>query len=327
MPEGVEIRKFADILSANIIGHNITSINILKGRYTKKLPIGFNKLLEYLPVIIKSVNTKGKFTYLELESLQNNLKKFWLFSTLGLTGGWTVAGKNKSVFKNVSNIKYLKSKNGNNELIYAYPIIWEYINDNNLNEWFERALNHLNVEFILDNDLIIYFYDQLSFGTLSIIENQHELDKKLKDLGPDIMNDTTTFEVFKKQIIKKINNKKMIGNIIVNQKIISGIGNYLRADALWMSNISPFRKIEDILDNELELLYKSIRALMWGDYNYNEGIKKGIITKGFKIPRDYGQEFFVYRQNTDINGHKVSKKELYEGNQKRTIFWVPETQK
>jgi hypothetical protein len=66
---------------------------------------------------------------------------------------------------------------------------------------------------------------------------------------------------------------------------------------------------------------------MWGDYNYDEGVKKGIITKGFKIPRDYGQEFFVYRQDTDINGNKVSKKELFEGSQKRFIFWVEDVQK
>jgi formamidopyrimidine-DNA glycosylase len=327
MPEGVEIRKFADILSANLIGHNINKINILKGRYTKKIPNGFSELIKHLPVIIKSVNTKGKFTYLELQSIQNNSKIFWLFSTLGLTGGWTIAGKNKSNFKDIQNIKYLKSKFNNQELVFAYPIIWEYISNNNLSEWFKGALNHLNVEFILDNDLRTYFYDQLSFGTLSVIEHKAELEKKLKTLGPDIMDDNTTFEIFKKMILKKNNCKKMIGNIIVNQKIISGIGNYLRADALWMAKISPFRKVEDILDNELELLYKSIRNLMWGDYNYEQGMKKGIITKGFKIPRDYGQEFFVYRQENDINGNKVSKKELFEGSQKRFIFWVEHIQR
>lgn len=332
MPEGVEIRKFADILSANLVGHSITGINILKGRYTKKVFDGMTELHKHLPVVVKSVNTKGKFTYLELQSVKNNDKTLWLFNTLGLTGGWTVASKTKTVLKDIPNIKYLKgsgsgSGSERDSLIFAYPIIWEYISNNNLSEWFEKALNHLNVEFILDNGIRVYFYDQLSFGTLSVVDARIEVDKKLKQLGPDIMNDATTFETFKKQITKKNNCTKMIGNVIVNQKVISGIGNYLRADALWMAKISPFRKVEDILDNELELLFNSVRTLMWGDYNYDEGVKKGIITKGFKIPRDYGQEFFVYRQETDINGNKVSKKELFEGSQKRFIFWVENVQK
>lgn len=335
MPEGVEIRKFADILSANLVGHSIIAVNILKGRYTKKVFNGYNELIANLPVIVKSVKTKGKFTYLELQSTREK-KTLWLFSTLGLTGGWTVASKNKSKLKTIPNIRYLRGNSQtNNELVFAYPIIWEYISNNNLTEWFEKALNHLNVEFILDGDLnngldnglVAYFYDQLSFGTLSVIDTREELDKKLKELGPDIMNDAeTTFEVFKKQIMKKNNHSKMIGNVIVNQKVISGIGNYLRADALWMARISPFRKVKDINDNEIEKLYRSIRILMWGDYNYDEGVKKGIIKDGDKIPRDYGKEFFVYRQDVDINGNKVSKKELYEGSQKRFIYWVEQEQ-
>jgi len=342
MPEGIEIRKFADILRGNLEGHNITKINILKGRYTKKIFDGYSELEKALPAKVISVNTKGKFTYIELHSTESD-KTFWLFSTLGLTGGWTVSGKTKNSLKNIKNARYLKSDkhDGCNECVFAYPIIWEYISNNNLSEWFERALDHLNVELVMDNGLKAYFYDQLSFGTVKIICDKKDLDKKLKELGPDIMDDSTTFDIFKQQITKGASSSKggkgagkggrdggkMIGNVIVNQKLISGIGNYLRSDALWMAKISPFRKVDDINDNELELIYKSVRALMWGDYNYDEAVKKGYVNKGFKIPHDYGREFFVYRQDTDLNGNKVSKKELFEGSQKRFIYWVENVQK
>jgi formamidopyrimidine-DNA glycosylase len=309
----------------------ITKINILKGRYTKKPFEGFHELEKHLPVRVQSVKTKGKFTYIELQSSNEEGKTFWLFNTLGLSGGWTVCGKTKSDLKDSKKIRYLKS-DSHDGCVFAYPIIWEYISNNNLSEWFERAINHLNVEFVMDNELKVYFYDQLSFGTLKVIVYKNGLDKKLKELGPDIMDLETTFDVFKSQITKK-NSKskenigKMIGNVIVNQKVISGVGNYLRADALWMSKISPFRLVEDITDKELELLYKSIRALMWGDYDYDFALKKGFINKGFKIPHDCGREFFIYRQDTDLDGNKVSKKELFEGSQKRFIYWVDSIQK
>jgi len=340
MPEIIEVKKFADVLRNNILGHKITHINILKGRYSKKPFEGFNILKKELPLTVESINTKGKFTYFTLSN--NDKKQFYLFNTLGLSGGWTVKAKNKSDFAKCLNCHYMKKEvdsssddKDSSVSIFMYPTILEYISEDNSNNWFQRALNHLNVEFIIENkinhgqhkDIAFYFYDQLSFGTLKATDNQADLEKKLKELGPDMMEDTTTFEIFKKQIAKDTNKTKPIGNVIVNQKLISGVGNYLRADGLWMSKISPFRNVEDIGDKEMELLYKSLRALMWGDYNYKEGVKKGIISNTIKLPNDYKRDFFVYRQDKDINGKTVKKNELFDGSQKRFIHWVEDVQK
>jgi formamidopyrimidine-DNA glycosylase len=269
-----------------------------------------------------------------------NDKKMWLFSTLGLTGGWIISANDKNILKTGNTImKYYKQVKEQEENIFAYPVILEYISNNNLTEWFKKTLEHLNVEFVMDNDIRMYFYDQLSFGTLKIIGTQKELDKKLKELGPDIMDMETTFSIFKEQLFKQKGNKdKMIGNIIVNQKIISGIGNYLRADVLWVAGISPFRKLNNISDNELQLLFRAIKGLMWGDYNYKEAIRMGLIDNVdneydkdgkvkwqngiVKLPRNFNRDFFVYKQDTDILGYKVIKKELFEGNQKRFIYFV-----
>jgi formamidopyrimidine-DNA glycosylase len=328
MPEGVEVRKFADILIHNLVGHSIVDVNILKGRYTKKSFDGFRVLTEMLPAKIVSVKCKGKMTYIELHSEKASGKTVWMINTLGLTGGWTVAAKEKKDLHSERRLRYMKkdSEGAGASWIFAYPVIWEYISNNNANEWFERALDHLNVELVMDDGRRGYFYDQLSFGTLKVVETRAELEKKLKELGADMLDETTGFEVFKKAVVKGGNKEKMIGNVLVNQRVISGIGNYLRADGLWLARVSPFRKVGELSNEELETIYKSIRALMWGDYAPDEARKKGYIGGDFKIPHDYGREFFVYRQETDIEGRKVVKEELYEGSQKRFIYWIPEIQ-
>lgn len=328
MPEGVEVRKFADILKHNLVGYSITKVNILKGRYAKKAFDGYQLLDKLLPLHVISINCKGKMTYIELRSDKANGKTIWLINTLGLSGGWTVAAKEKKNLHGENRLRYMIKENDgmSSRMIFAYPVIWEYISNNNENEWFERALNHLNVEFLMDNGLRGYFYDQLSFGTLKVIETREVLDKKLNALGADMLDETTNFEVFKKAIRKNANKDKEIGNVLVRQKVISGIGNYLRADSLWLARISPFRKVCKLSDVELETIYKSIRALMWGDYSPNEAHKKGYISNNLKIPHDYGKDFFVYRQKNDIEGHKVVKDELYEGTQKRFIYWVRDFQ-
>jgi len=361
MPEIIEVLKFADILRANILGHKITHINILKGRYSKKPFEGYNELQKELPLTIDAINTKGKFTYFTLSnSSKTHPKTFYLFNTLGLSGGWTIKANKKSDFAKCAlchymNHEYLdKNTNKKTQSVFTYPIIIEYITEESQNEWFKSSLNHLNVEFITDkhnkhnpdnpdnhdnhdnndnpaNDnptnkfLSYYFYDQLSFGTLKATSDISVLEKKLKELGPDLLDTNTTLELFTTQIRKKVNENKAIGNVIVNQKIVAGVGNYLRADALWMAKISPFRKVKDTNDKELEILYWSIISLIWGDYNYKEGMKKGFIK--YELPDKYNRDFFVYKQDKDIHNKKVTKEELYEGSQKRFIYWVKDIQK
>jgi hypothetical protein len=111
------------------------------------------------------------------------------------------------------------------------------------------------------------------------------------------------------------------------KKLISGVGNYLRADSLWLSKISPFRKIKNISDNELKVLFHNIRLLTWTVYNYKKGIELEIIKKEDKLPIDYKKDFLVYGKDKDIYNNIITKEKLYEGSQIRYIYWVKNYQK
>jgi formamidopyrimidine-DNA glycosylase len=301
MPEVIEIRKYADFLRKILKNINIEEINILKGRYKTHGPFNlYSKIKKNLPLKVIDIRTKGKFLYIILED------NFYIFVTLGLKGGWV----------------YLDNKTKK----YKFPILIDYIRNNNLSKYHKIALNNLNVEFKTTNGSL-YYFDSLSFGTIKVIDNLDILDNKLKKLGPDIMDKSTKFEVFKNQILQKKNLEKVIGIVLMEQNIVSGIGNYLRSDILWLSKISPFRKIKDLNEDELKLLYKNAKLLTWGDYNYKEALKLKIIKKYNKLPKNYGRNFFVYDSIEDIYGNKVIKEELYVGSQKRSIYWVQEIQK
>jgi formamidopyrimidine-DNA glycosylase len=195
-----------------------------------------------------------------------------------------------------------------------------------MDNYMKNSLNHLNFE-IITSEGTLYYYDVLSYGTLKCIDNKNDLDKVLTLIGPDIMDTKTTFEIFKNQILKKNNLEKKIGNIIVNQKIISGIGNYLRADILWLSKINPFRKVKRISEHELQNIYNNSKILTWGIYDEKKALILNIIKKNTKLPSKYNRLFFIYLQDKDIYDNKIIKKELYEGSQKRFIYYVPNIQK
>lgn len=301
MPEVIEVMQYKDFLNKKLKNKYINDINILKGRYIKHGAFkDYNKLKSHMPLKVLSVKTKGKFLYFVLD------KGLYLFSTLGLRGGWVY-------------YSYKENK-------FIFPNLLEYLGNYDISKYKQNALNHRNVEFKI-NDGIIYFFDTLQNGTFKVVSDKEELNNKLKSLGSDIMDIDTTYDIFKNQIMKKNNLSSPIGVVLVNQKVISGIGNYLRADILWMSRISPFRLVKDLKDSELKKIYKNSRFLTWGEYDFNKAIKLNIIDKKSKLPRYYGVNFYVYKQKKDIYGNEVIKEELYKGSVKRFIYWVKEIQK
>jgi endonuclease-8 len=301
MPEVTEVRKYADFLKKKMKNNDILEINIFNGRYHKHKPFElYSEMIKKLPIKVLDIKTKGKFMYFCFDN------DYYLFCTLGLQGGWC----------------YLDTKTDK----YYFPNLIDYVAEEKREIYRKNALNHLNVEFkIVDGS--IFFYDTLSFGTLKGIKDENELMKKLKSIGPDIMDLSTTFDVFQDRILLKKNLKKAIGVVLLDQKVISGIGNYLRSDILWICHISPFRKVSDLKEDELKKIYYEARLLTWGDYDREKAIKEGIITKMDKIPTDYKRDFYVYMADKDIYGNQVIKEELYEGSQKRFIYWVSSIQK
>jgi formamidopyrimidine-DNA glycosylase len=300
MPEVMEIRKYADFINIFCKNKNLTEINILKGRYKKHSAFGrYDLIKKLLPLKLLNVKTKGKFIYFEFD------KNIYLLNTLGLSGGWGFQKNNNSDFQ--------------------IPKLIEYIDETKIDLYLSKIKDHINVEFIFGKEKL-FFFDMLSFGTLKIIDNHNILLDKLNTIGEDIMEESTTLDIFKLKIKKASNLNKAIGVVLLNQKIISGIGNYIRADALWLSKINPFKLVKKLSDDEIKKLFHSLKVITWGNYNRKYAIKNKIIKKSDIIPQDYKRNFFVYRENKDIYSNNIIKKELYEGSQKRFIYWVKEIQ-
>ena len=295
MPEVIEIRKYADFLKKYLKNKKILEIKIIKGRYKNGSPFNlYHDIVNNLPLKIIDVKTKGKFLYFILE---NN---YCIFSTLGLHGGWVWTEDNKK---------------------FQFDNMLNYVSKDSLDGYYKVALNNLNVEFVSEEGSM-YYFDSLSFGTLKVINNIDELNDKLNTLGSDIMEESTTLEIFIEKFRLKKLEKKEIGKVLLNQKIISGVGNYLRSDVLWLSKISPFRKMKDLTDKELETIYNNLKILTWSSYDKEKGIKLGYITKKSLIPSDFNRDFFVYNCDKDIYGNNVIKEELYDGSMKRFIYWT-----
>ncbi len=218
-------------------------------------------------------------------------------------------------------------------------IYWEFKNSEivlfltlGMSGWFQYDKDkHNHLEFRFEKESI-YFNDYRNFGTL-IFCYQENLEKKLNQLGPDILSLDNNVELFLKRLTKK-RNDTVIGSAIMDQKVSAGVGNYIRAESLYIAKLDPFKKIKDIPKEKLIELWDILRQIGWYYYDENKGRKLNIINGKFKLsnlykksgPSKYKRDegyFLVYREKTDPFGNKVTTDTINT----RTIHYVKKIQK
>lgn len=165
------------------------------------------------------------------------------------------------------------------------------------------------------------FRDPRHFGTIKFVNSPVQHTKKLASLGPDILNDPPTLDVFVARFLKK--NDRRIAEAMMDQSCVSGIGNYLRAEILYDAMVDPWRCVSDISSSEYKRLYDSTLCITKSAYE-SQGAS-------IKTYRDVNNEkgsaqfiFKVYGKSVDPLGNKVCRREDVNG---RMMHWCPEVQK
>jgi DNA-formamidopyrimidine glycosylase len=183
--------------------------------------------------------------------------------------------------------------------------------------WNDKKTKHSRIEISFEDNEKIYFNDIRNFGTFQL-KNNKELERKLKSIGPDMLSSPPDDFVSR---LRKHNNKN-ICEVLMNQKIISGVGNYIKAECLWYSRINPYSKIKDLTDKNLLILEKAVLFVI--NKSYEE--QGASIQSYYTFNGDTGsatQGFVVYGKKNDYNGHQVLKEQTPD---KRSTHWSPARQ-
>lgn len=187
--------------------------------------------------------------------------------------------------------------------------------------WQKEKTQHSRVELKFKSGRTVYFNDMRNFGTLKYCQDPKLLVSKLESLGPDMLANDVDNETFISQMRK--NNHHNITKVLMDQSVISGVGNYIKSEALWLSRLSPHRKVSEISDSSLKILNKAIKSIMRESF-----VSGGATVKSYKDffgeMGSYSSKFMVYNQKQDPDGNSVTKEKTPDG---RTTHWVPEIQR
>lgn len=119
----------------------------------------------------------------------------------------------------------------------------------------------VRLDFKLDNGKHLVLSDMRKFAKVTLIKTSELKDSlHLKHLGPEPLEKSFTFKKFKQQILKRGSGK--IKLVLMDQSIISGIGNIYADEILWHSNIHPLSKPNKIPEKNLKLTFKLIKKLL-----------------------------------------------------------------
>lgn len=89
MPEIAEIALTSEILEKYLKNKMLESFDFVSGRYSKRIPEGYNDFINSLPLKVKKINSRGKFLWFELVNPKNKNEKWYIWNTFGLTGMWS----------------------------------------------------------------------------------------------------------------------------------------------------------------------------------------------------------------------------------------------
>lgn len=110
---------------------------------------------------------------------------------------------------------------------------------------------HSIAEFEFDNEKVLFITDWQRQATLLLNPEPRP--------APDALADEMDFNFLK----AKLNSKKMaIKNILLDQKVLRGIGNAYADEILWHARLSPFSIGNKIPDKSIRTLLKSIKKVL-----------------------------------------------------------------
>jgi formamidopyrimidine-DNA glycosylase len=160
----------------------------------------------------------------------------------------------------------------------GHIIVGKYVYNKKENKWTpdknERKELHdpynrfIHAVFPLSNGKAMVFCDSRKFGKITILNTKEANETiHLKNLGPEPLEKTFTFEKFKTRLLLKPN--KNIKTVLMDQSIIAGIGNIYSDEMLWLSSINPLSKINKTPNKNLVLLFNAMKKVL------NKGIDFG----------------------------------------------------
>ena len=85
-------------------------------------------------------------------------------------------------------------------------------------------------------------------------------DRAVRRLGPDILEQPPDLATMIANL--RLDHRRDVGDALLDQRLVAGIGNLWKAEALWAACVSPWRPVAEVSDEELRAVLQAAHELM-----------------------------------------------------------------
>jgi len=214
--------------------------------------------------------------------INENIKKVYL-SKLSLRFPWPKDFISKVVGKKIISVKrrakyIIIGLSDNYSIIAHLGMSGSYKVLKKSEEQDYAILKHDHLIFDLDNFKIVY-NDPRRFGYIDLTNQEPETHKFLSSLGPEPLSNYFNADGIAKTLF---NRSKPIKNLLLDQNIVSGLGNIYVCEALFRSKINPKKNCSKLVTSK----GKPRKDLILLVQKINEVIKEAIEVGGSSL-RDF----------------------------------------
>jgi endonuclease-8 len=138
-------------------------------------------------------------------------------------------------------------------------------------------------------------------------ESRSRFDQRLAGLGPDVLAPEFDWDRYLRRL-REDDPTRGIGDALLDQHTVAGLGNIWRAEACWHAEIDPWRPVADLSDEEAKRLIERVRPLM------RESAAHGFRSRMCRVYDRTGQPCPRCGQRLRSRG---------QGDQNRASYWCP----
>jgi formamidopyrimidine-DNA glycosylase len=187
--------------------------------------------------------------------------------------------------------------------------------------WSYKQKKHSRYLLRFEGNVDLYYSSPRPFGSNVYICTKEEGDIRFGKVGPclKLEREKITCDTWRDKI-RCVSQDIQICKFLMEQKYFSGVGNYIKSEALYLSRIRPDRTLRSLLDSEIE----SLRYFVF--WVIDKSIEsKGLTISNYSTPNDDKGVYipYVYNRQLDCQGYNVQKKTFKDG---RMSHYVEEYQ-
>ncbi len=153
-----------------------------------------------------------------------------------------------------------------------------------------------------EEEFHLVFCDSRKFGTVKLVARSllYAPGSMLHALGPEPLDKNFTFAKFTERLSKKLNGK--IKPVLLDQSIISGIGNIYSDEMLWLAGINPRALVKDIPAVKMKKLYAGMKSVLAKGIDFG-----GDSTSDYRDVQGVPGKFSYHHKAYRMTGKRCSK--------------------